>query len=114
MRSFLTTLVKDGWALVSTAARHLFSSSVVLVFESQDIHFRRSGESARQAECSSGVEVMLWQYADLLVTSTTRILAMKGKEEMPELAAGFKQVNSHDLEVAWLNEERRLIEIKFS
>ncbi|MCW9012560.1 MAG: 16S rRNA (guanine(527)-N(7))-methyltransferase RsmG [Gammaproteobacteria bacterium] len=49
-----------------------------------------------------------------LVTSTTRILAMKGKEEIPQLAAGFEQVNSHDLEVAWLDEERRLIEIKSS
>ena len=49
-----------------------------------------------------------------LVTSTTRILAMKGKEELPELVAGFEQVNSHELEVAWLDEERRLVEIKSS
>ena len=49
-----------------------------------------------------------------LVTSTTRILAMKGKEEMPELTAGFEQVISHDLSVAWLDEERHLIEIKKS
>jgi 16S rRNA (guanine527-N7)-methyltransferase len=47
-----------------------------------------------------------------LVTSTTRILAMKGKEEPQALPAGFEQVNSHDLNVAWLDEERRLIEIK--
>lgn len=47
-----------------------------------------------------------------LVTSTTRILAMKGKEETPELPAGFEQVDSHLLNVAWLDEERRLIEIK--
>ena len=47
-----------------------------------------------------------------LVTSTTRILAMKGREEMPELAAGYEQVCSHELKVAWLEEERHLIEIK--
>ncbi len=47
-----------------------------------------------------------------LVTSTTRILAMKGKEEMPELPPGFEQVNSHDLQVAWLDEERHLIELR--
>ena len=47
-----------------------------------------------------------------LVTSTTRILAMKGKEEAQTLPAGFEQVNSHDLNVAWLDEERRLVEIK--
>ncbi|MDH5484173.1 MAG: 16S rRNA (guanine(527)-N(7))-methyltransferase RsmG [Gammaproteobacteria bacterium] len=49
-----------------------------------------------------------------LVTSTTRILAMKGKEEIPSLLTGFEQVISHDLNVAWLDEERHLIEIKKS
>jgi len=47
-----------------------------------------------------------------LLTSDTRILAMKGKQEMPELEAGFKQVDSHPLQVAWLNEDRQLIEIR--
>lgn len=47
-----------------------------------------------------------------LLTSETRILAMKGKLEMPALDAGFKQVDSHPLQVAWLNEERQLIEIR--
>ena len=47
-----------------------------------------------------------------LLTSETRILAMKGKQEMPELVAGFKQVDSHPLQVAWLNEQRQLIEIR--
>jgi len=48
-----------------------------------------------------------------LVTSTTRILAMKGKQEMPDLPAGFEQLDDHALYVPWLNdEERRLIEIK--
>lgn len=47
-----------------------------------------------------------------LLTSDSRILAMKGKQELPELDAGFKQVDSHPLQVAWLNEERQLIEIR--
>lgn len=47
-----------------------------------------------------------------LLTSETRILAMKGKLEMPALDAGFKQVDSHPLQVAWLNEDRQLIEIR--
>lgn len=47
-----------------------------------------------------------------LLTSDSRILAMKGKQEMPELKDGFKQVDSHLLQVPWLNEERRLIEIR--
>jgi len=47
-----------------------------------------------------------------LVTSTTRVLAMKGKEEAQTLPAGFEQVSSHDLNVAWLDEARRLVEIK--
>ncbi|MCW8955281.1 MAG: 16S rRNA (guanine(527)-N(7))-methyltransferase RsmG [Gammaproteobacteria bacterium] len=47
-----------------------------------------------------------------LLTSETRILAMKGKQEMPELEAGFEQVDSHPLQVAWLNEDRQLIEIR--
>jgi len=50
-----------------------------------------------------------------LVTSTTRILAMKGKQEMPDLPPGFEQLADHALHVPWLNdEERRLIEIKKS
>jgi len=47
-----------------------------------------------------------------LVTSSTRILAMKGKEQIPPLPAGFEQLASHRLQVAWLDEERQLIEIK--
>ena len=47
-----------------------------------------------------------------LVTSGTRVMAMKGKEELPELAEGFVQVAQHELQVPWLNEERRLLEIK--
>ena len=48
-----------------------------------------------------------------LLTSTTRILAMKGKHEMPDLPPGFEQLDDHALNVPWLNdEERRLIEIK--
>jgi 16S rRNA (guanine527-N7)-methyltransferase len=47
-----------------------------------------------------------------LLTSTTRIMAMKGKEEIPDLPEGFEQINSHELQVAWLDEERRLLEIK--
>lgn len=47
-----------------------------------------------------------------LVTSTTRILAMKGKEEEPALPEGFKQVHSHQLNIAWLDEERRLLDIR--
>lgn len=49
-----------------------------------------------------------------LVTSGSRILAMKGREEMPVLTAGYTQVAQHLLDVPWLNEERRLIEIKQS
>lgn len=46
-----------------------------------------------------------------LVTSTTRIMAMKGKEAMPELAEGYRQQNVYKLQVPWLDEERHLIEI---
>jgi 16S rRNA (guanine527-N7)-methyltransferase len=49
-----------------------------------------------------------------LVTSSTRILAMKGKEQIPPLPEGFEQVDSHPLQVAWLDEERQLIEIRKS
>ena len=47
-----------------------------------------------------------------LVTSDTRVLAMKGKEEMPELAEGYTEIAEYLLNVPGLNEERRLIEIK--
>ena len=47
-----------------------------------------------------------------LVTSSTRVMAMKGKEEMPELVEGYTQLAQHELKVPWLDEERRLIEIK--
>ena len=47
-----------------------------------------------------------------LVTSSTRILAMKGKEDIPPLPEGFVLVDSHHLQVAWLDEERHLIEIR--
>lgn len=47
-----------------------------------------------------------------LVTSGSRVLAMKGREEMPALAAGYTQLAQHTLHVPWLNEERCLIEIK--
>lgn len=46
-----------------------------------------------------------------LVTSGTRIMAMKGKEEMPALAQGYQQQAAHKLQVPWLDEERHLIEI---
>ncbi len=46
-----------------------------------------------------------------LVTSTTRIMAMKGKEAMPELAKGYCQQAVYKLQVPWLDEERHLIEI---
>ena len=47
-----------------------------------------------------------------LVTSDTRIMAMKGKDELPELAEGYTQLTQHSLEVPWLDEERQLIEIQ--
>lgn len=47
-----------------------------------------------------------------LVTSNTRVLAMKAKEESTELPAGYEQVASHELYVAFLDEPRLLIEIK--
>lgn len=47
-----------------------------------------------------------------LVTSNTRILAMKAKEEKTVLPAGYEQVGSHELYVAFLDEPRCLIEIK--
>ena len=46
-----------------------------------------------------------------LVTSTTRIMAMKGKEAMPDLAEGYCQQAVYKLQVPWLDEERHLIEI---
>ena len=47
-----------------------------------------------------------------LVTSGTRVMAMKGREEMPPLAAGYIELAQHTLQVPWLDEERHLIEIK--
>jgi len=47
-----------------------------------------------------------------LVTSSTRVMAMKGKEEMPVLTEGYTQLAQHELQVPWLDEERRLIEIQ--
>ena len=47
-----------------------------------------------------------------LLTSTTRVLAMKGRDELPELAEGFEQQAAYQLQVPWLNEDRQLIEIK--
>lgn len=49
-----------------------------------------------------------------LVTSQTRVLAMKAKDENVVLPAGFVQVASHVLNVAGLDEERRLIEIRYT
>lgn len=46
-----------------------------------------------------------------LVTSTTRVLAMKARQEQVDLPAGFEQLNDHALNVPWLEEERRLVEI---
>ena len=47
-----------------------------------------------------------------LVTSGTRVLAMKGKDELPALAESYTQLAQHGLRVPWLEEERHLIEIK--
>ena len=47
-----------------------------------------------------------------LVTSTSRILAMKGKEDLDVLSAGFIKTHEHSLDVAFLDEERNLVEIK--
>ena len=47
-----------------------------------------------------------------LVTSDTRVMAMKGKDELPQLAEGYTQLAQHKLAVPWLEEERHLIEIK--
>lgn len=49
-----------------------------------------------------------------LLTSTTRILAMKAKQEHVVLPVGYEQVASHELDVAFLDEPRLLIEIKMS
>ncbi len=49
-----------------------------------------------------------------LLTSTTRVLAMKGKDELPELVEGYEQLAAWQLQVPWLNEERQLIEIRAS
>ena len=47
-----------------------------------------------------------------LLTSTTRVLAMKGKDELPALIAGYEQLAQHQLQVPWLDEDRQLIEIR--
>ena len=47
-----------------------------------------------------------------LVTSSTRILDIKAKQEATELPAGYEQVAIHQLDVAFLDEPRLLIEIK--
>ncbi|MCW8935215.1 MAG: 16S rRNA (guanine(527)-N(7))-methyltransferase RsmG [Gammaproteobacteria bacterium] len=46
-----------------------------------------------------------------LLTSTTRVLAMKGKDELPDLIGGYEQLAQHSLQVPWLEEDRQLIEI---
>jgi len=46
-----------------------------------------------------------------LLTSDTRVLAMKGKDELPTLNERFKQLAQHQLQVPWLDENRQLIEI---
>ena len=46
-----------------------------------------------------------------LLTSTARVMAMKGKDELPALAEGFEQRAQHHLQVPWLDEDRQLIEI---
>jgi len=46
-----------------------------------------------------------------LLTSTTRVLAMKGKDELPALIPGYEQLAQHQLRVPWLDENRQLIEI---
>jgi len=46
-----------------------------------------------------------------LLISTTRVMAMKGKDELPELAKGYEQLAQHQLRVPWLDEDRQLIEI---
>ncbi|VAW61523.1 16S rRNA (guanine(527)-N(7))-methyltransferase [hydrothermal vent metagenome] len=46
-----------------------------------------------------------------LVTSTTRVMAMKAREDRVVLAEGFKQPAQHKLQVPGLNEERHLLEI---
>ncbi len=47
-----------------------------------------------------------------LLTSTTRVMAMKGKDELPVLTDGFEQLAQHQLQVPWLDEDRQLIEIR--
>ena len=46
-----------------------------------------------------------------LLTSTTRVLAMKGKDELPDITEGYEQLAQHPLKVPWLKEDRQLIEI---
>jgi len=49
-----------------------------------------------------------------LVISTTRVLAMKGRDEVAAsegLPQGYRQQARHRLQVPWLNEERQLLEI---
>ncbi|VAW61638.1 16S rRNA (guanine(527)-N(7))-methyltransferase [hydrothermal vent metagenome] len=47
-----------------------------------------------------------------LVTSSTRIMAMKGRDDLLVGVEGFEQQAQYDLQVPWLNEERHLLEIK--
>jgi len=53
----------------------------------------------------------LLERTEHLLTSDTRVLAMKGKDELPALNEGFKQLAQHQLQVPWLDENRQLIEI---
>lgn len=46
-----------------------------------------------------------------LLISSTRVMAMKGKDELPTLMHGYQQQARHSLQVPGLNEERQLIEI---
>ncbi len=47
-----------------------------------------------------------------LLTSTTRVMAMKGRDDLIVQIEGFKQQAQYTLQVPWLNEERHLLEIK--
>ncbi|HED36562.1 MAG TPA: 16S rRNA (guanine(527)-N(7))-methyltransferase RsmG [Gammaproteobacteria bacterium] len=97
--------------------RFLRQTKIELAIENIDIIHSR----IEDYKPSSGFEVItcrafaalntILDRTEHLVTSTTRIMAMKAKEDLSVLTEGFEQRAQHRLQVPWLNEERHLLEI---
>jgi len=97
--------------------RFLRQAKIELAIENIDIIHSR----IEDYKPSSGFEVItcrafaalntILDRTEHLVTSTTRIMAMKAKADLSVLTEGFEPRAQHRLQVPWLNEERHLLEI---